>query len=415
MKAKIITFVLISYAIFCFATNNIEAAEERSNSFWYTIRGGMQLTDAQIKFLVAHFDVIMVKGWLGKKAVDKVKNIAKSLNKDFEIIQYTNGMFDLAYKPSDEKAYAHNSKGNRIKETEYAQGWYLMDLCSGEWREYFVEKAKERINQYGIDGIFVDDMGMVSGLSGVKRIDSMPGHFVGNSWRQYTDDEWYQCGYDFLDHVKKKLGDKIVVFNGLYHRPPQYDTTLLEVTDGGMREGFILTGKYDRFLDEAGWRKLLNQIIKDINKYNKRLSAASRMQIANPTVDDRMFCFTSYLLINKPGNVSYSSPKYPDGLYYFPEMDVDIGLPTEEASSIDGYYDTEKRLYIRKYSKGLVAVNPNAESRKITLERPYYLVIPQGGGKIKENGTYDGRLDYKKVSEVTVPAQTGIILLKAPN
>jgi len=399
----------------------------KSTSYWYTVPAQTKFTDAQLEFLVAHYDEVMVKGNIDRKAVEKVKSIARRLNKDFVILPYTNAMFDLAFKPKEESAYAHNSAGRRIKETQYARGWSLMDLSSPAWGEFFVKKSLEKIDQHGFDGIFVDDMGMASGFSHIKRIDSRPGYATAGGWHAYTDEEWYQASYEFLDYVKKRLGEKLVVFNGLYHQAPQYDITLLEISDGGMREGFILTGRYDRFFQEAWWKKLLNQVIKDLNKYNKQFVADCRMQKEGATIEDRMFCFTSYLLINKPGHVRYSPPKCPLGvrgaqaielfkkmifeLIYYPEMDVDIGEPIEYAGGIEGYYIPEAGLCIRRYSNGLVAVNPSTESRSLSLEQPYFLVIPEGTGKVKADGTWDGALRYEKVSQAKVPPQTGIILL----
>lgn len=429
MKTKIIfvffTFFIIS--LFYDAIDNPQAAGEQNTAYGYTIRAQAKLTDRQLEFLTQHFDFVLVKGEIGKQVVEKVRNFAKSANKKIVIVAYTNAMFDFVFKPTDENAYTHNAQGKRVKETHYAQGWSLLNLRSQEWRQFFVEKSRQKIDRQGFDGIFIDDMGMASGLSKIKRIDSPPGYGSGSGWRAFSDEEWYQAGYDFLDYVKKELGKNVVIFNGLYHQPPQYDITFLEVTDGGMREGFILTGRYDRFLSEKAWKKLLNQAIKDINKYNKKFIAACRMQKEGATVEDRMFCFTSYLLINKPGHVFYSPPKCPFGVrgakavemfkkmifevVYFPEMEVDLGAPLEDAGSINEYYDSANKVYKRKYSNGLVVVNPSSQPRKLSLDGAYCLVIPLGGGVVKQDGTYPGKIDYKQVSEVTIPAQSGIILL----
>lgn len=384
-----------------------------------TIRGSTDFSQAQIDFLATHYDVILIKGWFAKSKVDALKNAAAKNNRNIKVLMYTNGSFSLAYKPPDEVAYAHNKdstqSNNRITETDFNQGWNLMDLCSQgdkSWRNYFVSQALANINDRGADGIMVDDMGMASGIKNISRISNMPQHQVGGAWTDYSNQEWYGCGKDFLSYVNSNLNSKTVIFNGLYRNAPYYGLQYLDVTSGGIDEGWI-TKDYMSFISEDNWKMKLNQAVKDVNN-GKTVFPTCIINNPAATINDRLYCYTSYLLMNKTGNVTYIGPGYENretSIYYMPEMGVDIGAPIKAGASLDDYRNDTFSVYERDYSGGKIIVNPSANPKNYSLGKEYYLVEPSGNGLVNSDGTVNGNLSYKKVTEVTVAPQTGVILL----
>lgn len=106
--------------------------EYKANNFNYafSIRGDVSLSEAQIRFIATYFNSLMVKDirpWF----VGIIKKV-KSLNSDFMIVKYTNGLYNYSYHPEDENCYAHNPESQhpnkRIKDLRYG-GW-LMDPCA---------------------------------------------------------------------------------------------------------------------------------------------------------------------------------------------------------------------------------------------------------------------------------------------
>ncbi len=386
-------------------------------SYFYIIQGNANLTAAQIDFMVTHYNYLLIKGWLSVGNVDKIKQAAAQKNPKFRVLKYTDGMFSLSYKPANNSlAYAYNQNSTetykRIRETQYNQGWFLMDACSQEWRDYFVNQAKSEIDQYHLDGIMIDDMGIASGLHSVNRIDNFPQNRTTRS--DYSDANWYQCGGQFLSQVKNQLS-KVVIFNGLYHNPPQFDRDYLQITDGGIREGWI-TSNYSDFLDETKWKQLLDASIKDLNQYGSSFVPLCIINNPNATVDDALYCFTSFLLIDKDNQVHYGGPKGPNGetsLYYRPELSINIGTPAESGPDL-AYYRSpvNSNLYERDYTGGKVIVNPTQNSVTYSLSRKYYRVIPSGSGLVGSDGSVDAHLDYQEVNgEITIGPQTGVVLL----
>ena len=57
-------------------------------------------------------------------------------------------------------------------------------------------------------------------------------------------------------------------------------------------------------------------------------------------------------------------------------------LPDE----IDQLFVKEWGVYVRRYSGGLVLVNPFQEECLVNLEGTYYLVYPRGGGVVPKDG-----------------------------
>jgi len=69
---------------------------------------------------------------------------------------------------------------------------------------------------------------------------------------------------------------------------------------------------------------------------------------------------------------------------------------------------------VRRYSRGLVAANPDDASRTLRLAGSFRLVVPHGGGELGASATTDGwGLGTRAVSgSVTLAPHSGAILLR---
>ena len=85
-------------------------------------------------------------------------------------------------------------------------------------------------------------------------------------------------------------------------------------------------------------------------------------------------------------------------------------MPTAK-EDIEQYFKPDCGLFIRRYSNGVVLVNPDEVEKDYILPFDMYKVVPEGTGYVDSKGKIDGTINYEKVSRVTVGALSGTILL----
>jgi hypothetical protein len=100
---------------------------------------------------------------------------------------------------------------------------------------------------------------------------------------------------------------------------------------------------------------------------------------------------------------------------WFPEYSIPLGQPTESAPlEVDDLLLPQEQVYSRRYTNGLVFVNPSNSSQAVTLDRSYYQAIPSGGGIVPLDGDLsEWRVDYQSVDSVMIQPNEAVILLKA--
>lgn len=360
-------------------------------------------SDEKLKFIAEHFAYFEI---LEQKDVPEVINKLKSFNEDIKIINYADGVFAYTYFPDPEKypecfATSPNSDYpyNGIK--DLLLGGYLMNMCGNCWKEHYLQGVKEDL-QYGYDGVFVDDIGI--SIENDDRFDPDATDFYSN------DDQFHECKKNFLTHLNNNLGNKLIIFNGFLYNPEFPNEDYLQVTDGGMREGYITRRTFDEFYPHSEWKIVQNAILNKVPQ-DKLFAASCKLDLIGPTIKNRMFCFTSYLLIQSPNIIfTFTSKRANEAIVeYYPEMNVHIGEPLENADSIEDYLD--KGVYVRDFSKGKVIVNPGNTEIIYPLDKPYKKIIPVGGGNIM-NTDFEISLKYEVVSnKISLSPQTGVILL----
>ncbi|RLF57289.1 MAG: hypothetical protein DRN27_08090, partial [Thermoplasmata archaeon] len=348
-----------------------------------------RVTDEQIDFANTHYDFIAV----GNAAVYQDRIQGPLIFQYQNLLQYkaTFG-FDQNHVYSNENMFCHNSsstqENNRIIGTN---GVWLMDRTDlvdennpnalDHWVNYFAEVAKNTINTYNLDGLLID-------LADNKINEN---NFGGLLPDNFSQERWKQATRTALQYIKTKLSDKLVVFNGVgwYNDEEQN----LNVTDGGLWEVWAFRPTLNRYLGEEEWKRALEmtQQYKD----NKKIVLVSKKPGLTEDIQTRMFLLSSYLLVNNK-NVSLQMIDYsysPNGkMQYYPEYDIDLGMPL-------GDYTEHNGIYKREFEKGIVLVNPdNSQSKSYSLDKEYSEVNPVGGGYVKEDGSWDGYLTYEPIS-----------------
>lgn len=179
---------------------------------------------------------------------------------------------------------------------------------------------------------------------------------------------WVANNTLFIQRVKEKLGNKLVLYNGIipYGHHKDRDLPFWNYSDGGMTENFIFAswGEIDVAISTFNfneWRENV-ETLKNRSE-NKIYLAQSGIRLANYSLVEEMrkiamFVFASFLLgKGERAYFHFSSPGEPAlaKFTYFDYWSVDLGRPLENYSLMNG----SNRIYKREFEKALVLVNAN--------------------------------------------------------
>ena len=310
--------------------------------------------------------------------------------------------FNWTWINEHENMFCHHD-GNRIK-TIY-NSWLMnaSDFVDPDrpdamehWINYYAITASQQIYSYGYDGIFIDSASHYLNPYAINNI--IPD--------DYDENEWYNGRIEGLIYIKNQLQNKTVIYNGLHAEHGSEDS--LNNTDGGMWENFA----YDHnsnYKGKTNWLTTI-ELVKNHNQ-NKLISMVSKKKGMISDISSRIFIVSSYFLVwseNVLLNLVDFNIDTNGEFVYFPEYRINLGNPLGNYSVING------EIYMREFEKGIVLVNPKEEnSQTYQLDGSYQEIIPVGGGKITEDGKWEGSLNYETISgEITLAPASGIILLK---
>jgi Hypothetical glycosyl hydrolase family 15 len=133
--------------------------------------------------------------------------------------------------------------------------------------------------------------------------------------------------------------------------------------------------------------------------------------LSAPDMAARGFVLGSYLLVK--GSHTFLNMDVGLEAQWFPEYGIDLGAPlSAPARSIDALR-RPGGLYVRRFARGTVAVNPGPTPLGLELAAPATLAAPVGGGALPADANVSRwRLRRIPVSgSVTVPAHGGAVLL----
>ena len=295
-----------------------------------------------------------------------------------------------------------DSSGNYIYSTKHGQDYLLADLGNQGWQEFVADWIKFYIDTYGFDGVFLDN-----GL--FCRVDewlwSVSGKAINpRTGTYFTDEETISYFIQIHDKIRNKIGDnKLLICNGIWHGRRFFDRKedYLRIMEKGNIDGFMSEGIFGhggQFLAEDVWRKGVDFVVWAQDHWlNKGKIFVSHVDdVWNPpkglTLEEWCtFVFASTLLgvkteTSKNNYFSVYGAWFKD--YVIRLHNTDVGVPTEDYHIIEGTH-----VYMRKFSKALVIVNPTTVSYSLNLD--------------KEHKTLDGQT----ISTVTLDDHTGVILL----
>jgi len=336
-------------------------------------------SDADIPFISSHFEVIDTYA-SKEKQVQAIKNANPLIKAIFYKDALTHQQWD-----APEDWYVHDAHtGSRLVNKDW--GWYLMDIGNPAYRASLAEFIKNNLaNNPVFDGVFLDDVwGSVSSdrfyKKGAKEKGVVPPSNIST---------FHNNIMELLKEIKSSMGSKILIIN-----TGDTNKDYLAVADGQMDEAFCHAKwqKFEKYY--STWQRHLNNMIKasESGKIYLAQSGIAYGATESEIKKTARYCFAMFLLgANNNSYFYFAFQQRYEGVTYFPEWEVDLG------SSIENYHArAESPLYEREYSKGLVIINPSAESFQIKL-----------GEKYKN-------LDGVVTDTITLGTHEGEILLKIP-
>ena len=336
---------------------------------------------------------------------ETVKQIHQ-INPDAKCLLYRNVRAIYNYSAEWETALKNgwilkDLKGNLIHSTVYS-GYYLADIGNSDYQLFVAEWIKKYIDLYGFDGVFTDN-GLVSKVSEWMWGTTTNKPINPRTGSVYTDQEAVNAMISLHKTIKAKIGNKWNIANGIYYgerfwevdRHENYIKMLNEAPLDGFtsEELFNLETSYH---DEGKWKTSVDFVVWLQDNYlnhGKIFCANGKCatdQIPKDCTTEQManFVFASLLLGVKSDRIHYL---FLQGATLLPSVQrlykLNLGTPTEDYHIIEGTH-----IYSRKFSNGLVLVNPTYDDYSLKLDKNYQ--------------TLDGNI----VNAITVPAHTGVIL-----
>ncbi len=241
--------------------------------------------------------------------------------------------------------YWTTNANNRIKNEHY--NFFVMDVASSKWRKNYINQVLKAFDR-GYNGVFADDAWNRVAQWGV---DAYPPLF-------YSDSTWFDALYSFLSEIKDSIKTRPLYFNGLYE---ERALRLLEVSDGGMDEGFAHS-HWAQYSSGSSWINACNRGIKCENKFKK--SWLPLGGIINNQPEPRLYCVSSFLLSAGKNSYFANAPNYQIFAHY-PEFDIPVGIPLVSPKDSIGELKKldarGKTYYQREFENCIVYLNSNAK------------------------------------------------------
>ena len=325
----------------------------------------------------------------------------REINPDIKILRYLNFAtvyWDKAIRrvSKEHPDWILRDKQGKPVPSRFSGTGMMINPASEDWRDYLAQQAYKVLHEKGYDGIMADEVMMAGRL---------PRDFEGinpQTGEPYTSEQYRGNQYKTVRAVKDRIGpDKLLIANNVkrgsgYFQEKAY--RFLEACDGVVAEGFrgLAEWPLDRYLDEREWVDNIEMLL-DIQTRGKIIIAAVKFRTQAIGSESQLqqydlFMYTTFLM--GMGESSYYSSTAsdptgsPDHLrLHYDYREIDLGKPLSRYQKSGSHYE-------REFEEGRVIVNPTESPATVYL-----------GGDFRT-------LEGETVSEVTLDAHTGTILLK---
>jgi len=287
--------------------------------------------------------------------------------------------------PRHEDWFLHDASGQRVRvrADRYTgdRARFGMNVGKVGYQDFLADRAIE-ILRAGYDGLQLDNVETDSSYHPAR-----VGSYISGLPVELDRFSWPELERSMLARIRRRLNeaglaDKALIVNQIRSGEPDVSRLYLKEVEGANCEGWLARaiGHDGKF----GWRAKVDQAA-EVSRAGKILNLINR---DGPMEEvDALYLFASYLLaLDGERLYFYHGTGYrPERTRWRSLYDADIGRP-------DGPMVLEKGLYQRRYTAGLVAVNP--------FERPATLDAQPGMADLVSGAA----------GPVTLAPKTGVIL-----
>jgi len=228
-------------------------------------------------------------------------------------------------------------------------GSVLMDPSNQGWRDFWLQRARVFMEQYGWDGVFLDN---------VEASIYKPYEYGSDPDPSLTD-------ASYVDMIEDNLR---FLYTGYFHpnnRPlyaniiavkdPSVWLRYMQYLDGAMLEDFAV-GWNDEYRDPQEWQMQLD-LAEKTQAMGKTIILVSQGEQSDTA--RQVFSLASYLLVNN-GNAYF---RYINGSsynhnWYYDNYSYNLGVPL-------GPYQSDGQTWSRDFTNGQVWVNPYSHAAEI--------------------------------------------------
>ena len=292
-------------------------------------------------------------------------------------------------RPIDDSWWLRDSSG--------AQIFHWNDLANlnmdPAWSRHLVGFIKQWIESPEVDGVFFD---MVSDcISWTNGGNTDLNNDGVKDVSVEVDKLWLERVEYLLDYAQQNLSVKYIVING------SPNPRLQSYVNGRMFENFPKAWN-----NSGEWGKIMNSWASNQKKNLQPLITIINTNTANTGKQDNYrlvrYGLASSLLLDGYFSFDYGDENHGQ-VWWYDEYDVNLGQPTNQASSVSGFKNYQADVWRRDFSNGVVLVNSTGDSQQVDL----------GGEFEKIRGTQDKTVnDGAIVSETSLGSYDGQILLK---
>ena len=262
-----------------------------------------------------------------------------------------------------EEWFLHDASGQRVRvridRYKGERARYGMNVGVTGYQDFLAGRAVD-ILKAGYDGVHLDNVETDSSY----HLDRV-GNWISGMPVEITREGWPAAEHSMLKRLRTKVseagfGSRPLIINHIRAAEPEISRLYLREVEGANTEGWL---SRDRPHDGPfGWKASVDQAV-EVAGSGKWLTLICKTD--SVSVEESLYLFSSYLLATDGKHLYFfhGSAYRPESTQWHDFYDIDIGSPIEPAQRTGG-------LYVRRFSKGMVAVNP--------FEVPGRLVLPEG-------------------------------------
>ncbi|MCS7057208.1 MAG: putative glycoside hydrolase family 15 protein [Thermoflexales bacterium] len=267
----------------------------------------------------------------------------------------------------------------------------LLDIRNEVVKDQIAEDVARAINEGGFEGVLIDDVGV-----DLIRPTAAP---VYTGTQAFSEQQRRAAVEGLLRTIRARIPDKLIIIGGYawkdgraFAARSDEAQTLATLADGIHIAEFLRSpiSKTTEFKPEADWKRDIDYL-SVASQDNKVVLLTTRLIGAPEELVRQWLSYaTASYLLGKNGAHTYFQFDAGDPAYSNdPVLSAPIGAPVE------AYTKLGSGIYQRKFSRGLVLVNPTNEQKKTTLD-----------------GAYQSLQGNPVDASITMGPRTGIILLR---